>query len=43
MGVPGMVLAPVVLNYIRVEMSKIEMAKEGPAAVPAVERIERAS
>jgi len=25
MGIPGMVLAPVVLNYIRVEMSKIEL------------------
>ncbi len=26
MGVPGMILAPVVLNYLRVEMSKIEVA-----------------
>src|SRR6195256_5868696 len=26
MGIPGMVLAPVVLNYLRVEMSKIEVA-----------------
>jgi predicted PurR-regulated permease PerM len=25
MGVPGMILAPVVLNYLRLEMSKIEM------------------
>jgi len=25
MGIPGMVLAPVVLNYLRVEMSKVEM------------------
>jgi len=25
MGIPGMVLAPVVLNYLRVEMSKIEV------------------
>jgi predicted PurR-regulated permease PerM len=25
MGIPGMVLAPVVLNYIRVEMSKIDV------------------
>jgi len=25
MGIPGMVLAPVVLNYLRVEMSKIEL------------------
>jgi predicted PurR-regulated permease PerM len=42
MGVPGMILSPVVLNYIRVEMSKIEMGKQGPTVVPAVERIERA-
>jgi predicted PurR-regulated permease PerM len=26
MGVPGMILSPVVLNYLRVEMSKIEVA-----------------
>ena len=26
MGVPGMILSPVVLNYLRVEMSKIEAA-----------------
>ena len=25
MGIPGMILAPVVLNYVRVEMSKIEV------------------
>ena len=25
MGIPGMVLAPVVLNYLRVELSKIEL------------------
>jgi predicted PurR-regulated permease PerM len=25
MGIPGMILAPVVLNYLRVEMSKIEL------------------
>jgi predicted PurR-regulated permease PerM len=25
MGVPGMILSPVVLNYLRVEMSKIEV------------------
>jgi hypothetical protein len=25
MGIPGMILAPVVLNYLRVEMSKVEM------------------
>lgn len=28
MGVPGMILSPVVLNYLRVEMSKIEVAKK---------------
>jgi predicted PurR-regulated permease PerM len=28
MGVPGMVLSPVVLNYIRVEMSKIEVKSQ---------------
>src|SRR3954471_2002184 len=42
MGVPGMILSPVVLNYIRVEMSKVEMGKQTPTVVPAVERIERA-
>jgi predicted PurR-regulated permease PerM len=26
MGVPGMILSPVILNYLRVEMSKIEVA-----------------
>ena len=26
MGIPGMILAPVVLNYVRVEMSKIEVS-----------------
>lgn len=26
MGIPGMILAPVVLNYLRLEMSKIELA-----------------
>jgi hypothetical protein len=28
MGIPGMVLAPVILNYLRVEMSKIEVQAE---------------
>ena len=42
MGVPGMILSPVVLNYLRVEMSKIEVARAPvPAGQPAVERIER--
>jgi predicted PurR-regulated permease PerM len=41
MGVPGMILSPVVLNYIRVEMSKIEVAaKQVRAGQPAVDRIE---
>lgn len=43
MGVPGMVLAPVVLNYIRVEMSKVEVAPQlTPVPAPVVDRIERA-
>ena len=37
----GMILAPVVLNYLRVEMSKIEVAIiPALAQQPAVERIE---
>jgi predicted PurR-regulated permease PerM len=32
MGIPGMVLAPVVLNYLRVELSKVEVSPP-PAAV----------
>jgi hypothetical protein len=41
MGVPGMILSPVVLNYLRVEMSKIEVATVPAAAgEPALERIE---
>ena len=41
MGVPGMILSPVVLNYLRVEMSKIEVAViPARAGEPAVERIE---
>ena len=27
MGIPGMILAPVVLNYIRVETSRIEVKR----------------
>jgi predicted PurR-regulated permease PerM len=43
MGVPGMILSPVILNYLRVEMSKIEVARATvPSGQPAVERIERA-
>jgi len=36
MGVPGMILSPVVLNYLRVEMSKVEAA---PAVVAASEPV----
>jgi predicted PurR-regulated permease PerM len=44
MGVPGMILSPVVLNYLRVEMSKIACGSpEPPPGQPPVERIERAS
>jgi predicted PurR-regulated permease PerM len=32
MGVPGMILSPVVLNYLRVEMSKIEVAPPATAS-----------
>lgn len=28
MGIPGMILSPVVLNYLRVEMSKVEVSTE---------------
>jgi len=44
MGVPGMILSPVVLNYLRVEMSKIEVtSKQVRAGLPAVDRIDRSS
>jgi predicted PurR-regulated permease PerM len=44
MGVPGMILSPVILNYIRVEMSKIEVPRRMvPSGQPAVERIASAS
>lgn len=44
MGVPGMILSPVILNYLRVEMSKIECGPAGRrVGQPAVERIEPAS
>jgi predicted PurR-regulated permease PerM len=32
MGVPGMILSPVVLNYLRVEMSKVEVPPRAAAA-----------
>jgi predicted PurR-regulated permease PerM len=31
MGIPGLILAPVVLNYVRVDMLKVEV---GPAPEP---------
>ncbi len=34
MGIPGMVLAPVVLNYLRVEMSKIEVQPVHESRIP---------
>jgi predicted PurR-regulated permease PerM len=34
MGIPGMILAPVVLNYIKVEATQIEMKAEPPAESP---------
>jgi predicted PurR-regulated permease PerM len=47
MGVPGMILAPVILNYVRVEMSKIAVGTpalhSGEPANGRVEGIERAS
>ena len=42
MGVPGMILSPVVLNYLRVEMLKIEVsAGQVRTGQPAVDRIDR--
>ena len=42
MGVPGMILSPVVLNYLRVEMSKVEVAPPVMAAGQiAVDPIDR--
>jgi predicted PurR-regulated permease PerM len=44
MGVPGMILSPVILNYLRVEMSKIAVGSPVlHSGQPPVERIERAS
>jgi len=44
MGVPGMILSPVILNYLRVEMSKIEVRRAAAvrSGQPAVKRIETA-
>ncbi len=42
MGVPGMILSPVVLNYLRVEMSRIEVEpKPARSEQPVIERIAR--
>jgi predicted PurR-regulated permease PerM len=35
MGIPGMILAPVVLHYIKVESSRAKVAKDGGVAVEA--------
>jgi len=44
MGVPGMILSPVVLNYLRVEMSKREVAPPVAACSPiTVDPIDRSS
>src|SRR4051794_7358032 len=43
MGVPGMILSPVVLNYLRVEMSKVEVPpKVVRTEQPIIERVSRA-
>ena len=34
MGIPGMILAPVVLNYIKVEATQIELKAEPPLESP---------
>jgi predicted PurR-regulated permease PerM len=36
MGIPGMILAPVVLHYIKVESSRAKVAKDGAVAVVPV-------
>ena len=42
MGVPGMILSPVVLNYLRVEMSKVEVERRPVRdEQPVIERIAR--
>jgi predicted PurR-regulated permease PerM len=42
MGIPGLILAPVVLNYLRVEMLKVEVPpQEDVVPVPEVESINR--
>ncbi|MEY2499273.1 MAG: hypothetical protein QOD12_2829, partial [Verrucomicrobiota bacterium] len=43
MGIPGMILSPVILNYLRVEMSKIEaspicVSASGPITGEPVDR-----
>ena len=30
MGIPGVILAPVILSFMKVEMKKIELAEERP-------------
>lgn len=36
MGIPGMILAPVVLHYIKVETSRAKIAKDGAVAVESL-------
>ena len=38
MGIPGLILAPVVLNYLRVEMVKIEVPEKSESAGASQER-----
>lgn len=38
MGIPGMILSPIVLNYLRVEMAKIEWVGERETLEPAKQR-----
>jgi predicted PurR-regulated permease PerM len=35
MGIPGMILAPVVLHFLKVEASSIKVAQPAPAEIPA--------
>jgi predicted PurR-regulated permease PerM len=38
MGIPGMILAPVVLNYIRTETSRIEVKEDGELPAPNAQK-----
>ena len=41
MGIPGLILAPVVLNYLRVEMLTVEVSPSGELAPENVEALNR--